>query len=250
MRALQVMIVDDEPGMVEEFQIMIHEVAPHIDIVGVCYDGETALGMIIEKKPDVVFLDIEMPGLDGLKVAECLSKMSRPPVIVFVTAYDEFALQAFSVNAVDYILKPLDADTVKRVLGKCSQIVERWNSHCDEAKEDTSVYKKFSVEKGDRMEIIDSDDIRFIYAKDRQVFIVTKNDLHYLTRLTLHDFEERLPDKKFFRCHRNYIVNIDEIRQIVTWFKQRYLLILNGKDKIEIPVGRVYVNKMKQYIEL
>lgn len=250
MKALHVMIVDDESSMAEELKVMLHEVNPDIEIVGMCYDGETALAMVMEKKPDVLFLDIEMPGLDGLKVAECLGKTNHPPVIVFVTAYDEFALQAFSVNAVDYIMKPLDVETIKRVLDKCSNILQRWTAHDEENKEDTSVYKKFSVEKGDRMEIIDSDNIRFIYAKDRQVFIVTKDDIQYLTRLTLHDFEVRLPDKKFFRCHRNFIVNIDEIRQIVTWFKQRYLLVLNGKNKIEIPVGRVYVNKMKQYIEL
>jgi len=244
------MIVDDEQRMAEELKIMVREADSAIEITDVCYDGETALALAMEKKPDIIFLDIEMPGLDGLKVAECLSKTNNAPMIVFVTAYDEFALKAFSVNAVDYIVKPLDEESIKRVLEKCRNILQHWEFDGEDARNSKEICKKFSVEKGDRMEIIDSDTIRYIYAKDRQVFIVTKDDVQYLTRMTLHDFELRLPVKKFFRCHRNFIVNIDEIRQIVTWFKQRYLLVLNGKNKIEIPVGRVYVNKMKQYIEL
>ena len=253
MNSAKVVIVDDERSMAEELKLMLLELYPDIEIAGVCYDGEMALKMITKLKPEIVFLDIEMPEMNGLQVAEQLLKIDDAPVIIFVTAFDDFALQAFAVNAVDYILKPLDERDIQRVMKKSEKFLRQsLKTVPTEVKSPlkTTHMKKFSVEKGDRMEIVDRDNIRLIYAKNRQVFIMTLAGETYRARLTLHDFEVRLPPEKFFRCHRNYIVNIDEIKQIATWFKKGYLLILKGPKNLEVPVGRVYVSKMKEYIEL
>lgn len=253
MHHAKVVIVDDERIMAEEVKTMIAELYPDIQIVGVYHDGEAALQMIIKLKPDIVFLDIEMPGMNGLQVAEQLAKLEEAPVIVFITAFDEFALKAFTVNAVDYILKPLDEQDIQRVMEKIKKLLERHRKFVPVKVESTSkprYMRKFSVEKGDRMEIVDSEGIQLIYAKDRLVFISMLDGETYRAKLTLQDFELRLPPENFFRCHRNYIININEIKQITTWFKKGYLLILKGPNSQEVPVGRAYVSKMKEYIEL
>lgn len=253
MNYAKVVIVDDERIMAEELKTMIVEFYPDIQIIGVYHDGETALQMITKLKPNIVFLDIEMPGINGLQVAEQLSKLDDSPVIIFVTAFDEFALKAFAVNAVDYILKPLDEGDIQRVMKKIEKLRKlHLNLVPIEVKSPLKpgYMRKISVEKGDRMEIIDSEDIQLIYAKDRLVFISMLDGQTYRAKLTLQDFELRLPAEKFFRCHRNYIVNINEIKQITTWFKKGYLLILKGAKNLEVPVGRAYVSKMKEYIEL
>jgi len=253
MKKINIVIVDDERIMAEEVKTMIVELYPDIQIAGVCHDGQGALKMITKLKPDIVFLDIEMPGMNGLQVAEQLAKLDDAPIIVFITAFDEFALQAFAVNAVDYILKPLDERDLQRVMKKVKKLLDRGMKRVSVKAESPiklGYTRKFSVEKGDRMEIIDSENIQLIYAKDRLVFISMLDGETYRAKLTLQDFESRLPPEKFFRCHRNYIINIDEIKQIVTWFKQGYVLILKGSKKLEVPVGRAYVSKMKEYIEL
>lgn len=253
MNNAKVVIVDDEHIMAEELKTMIVELYPDIQIAGVSHDGEAALQMITKIKPEIVFLDIEMPGMNGLQVAEQLAKLDNAPLIVFVTAFDEFALKAFAVNAVDYILKPLDERDIQRVMKKIEKLLKgHMKSVPTEVKNSikSGYMRKFSVEKGDRMEIVDSENIQLIYAKDRLVFISMLDGETYRAKLTLQDFELRLPPENFFRCHRNYIVNINEIKQIATWFKKGYLLILKGSKNLEVPVGRAYVSKMKEYIEL
>jgi len=253
MKNIKIVIVDDERIMAEEVKTMIVELYPDILIAGVCHDGKAALQMIAKLKPDIVFLDIEMPGLNGLQVAEQLVKLNEGPIIIFITAFDEFALKAFAVNAVDYILKPLDERDIQRVMEKVKKLLEYDKKRLSVDAENPikpRYMRKISVEKGDRMEIIDSENIQLIYAKDRLVFISMLDGETYRAKLTLQDFESRLPPEKFFRCHRNYIININEIKQITTWFKKGYLLILKGPRDIEVPVGRAYVSKMKEYIEL
>ena len=253
MNNMKVVIVDDERIMAAELKMMIEELYPEIQTAGVCHDGEAALQMIMKLKPDIVFLDIEMPGMNGLQVAEQLTIIDHAPVIVFVTAFDEFALKAFAVNAVDYILKPLDGSDIQRVMKKIEKLLERHSNPIVAKLKSPSkagYMRRISMEYGDRMEIIDRENIQLIYAKDRLVFILTLDGKTYRAKLTLQDFELRLPPERFFRCHRNYIVNINEIKQIATWFKKGYLLILKGSKNQEVPVGRAYVGKMKEYIEL
>lgn len=247
MAPLTVMIVDDEPIMAEELKAMLLELFPEIHIVGVCHDGETALNMIRKVNPHIVFLDIQMPGMTGLEAASELAKTENPPMVIFVTAYDEFALKAFQVNAVDYILKPLDEADLARVMAK---IQKRLQQTMHSVAHPLKAARKFSVEKGDRMEIVDSDNIKLVYAKDRLVYLLTMEGETFRAKLTLQEFEAKLSPQKFFRCHRNYIVNIDEIKQIASWFKKGYLLILKDERNMEIPVGRAYVSKLKEYIEI
>lgn len=241
MEKIKALLVDDEILMCSELQ-SICEVFPGVEVVGVCHDGSTALKMVEALKPDVVFLDVQMPGLTGLQVAASLYGRLNAPLVVFATAYDEYALKAFTVNAVDYLLKPFDEHDVERVLHKIRKLLLN--------RVKPSYAKKITAEKGDWIEIIDSERIQMIYAKDRLVFIQTVDSEVYNSRLTLQDFEGRLDPARFCRCHRNYIVNMDQVKQIANWFNRGYLLVLKGDKNVEVPVSRVYTRRLKEYVDL
>ncbi|SMC86430.1 LytR/AlgR family response regulator transcription factor [Sporomusa malonica] len=257
LKDVKVVIADDEKLMANELQSLLLETYPDIQIVGIAHDGEAAVQLVKTYRPDIAFLDIQMPGMTGLEVAEKLIAYEEPPVVVFATAYDEYALKAFSLNAMDYILKPYDESDLTRVMGKFEKMLARSSvkPKSSENKEITKsgALRKFSVEKGDRMEVISSDKIEIVYAKDRLVFIKTLDGEIYRTKLTLQEFESKLPSDRFFRCHRNYIVNVNQIKEIATWFNKGYLLILqksSSEKGLEVPVGRAYAAKLKEYIEL
>lgn len=241
--------------MATELQTLLLELHSGIKIVGVAHDGETALQLIKRFKPDIVFLDIQMPEMSGIEVAEQLVNYKEPPIVVFATAYDEYALKAFAVNAFDYILKPYDERDIGRVMDKFNKRLA-WsavNRMAGAPQGMVSGGRKFSVEKGDRMGVVDVDKIELIYAKDRLVYLKTLDGEVYRTKLTLQEYEAKLPPENFFRCHRNYIVNVNQIREIATWFNKGYILILEkaaSGDRHEIPVGRAYTAKLKEYIEL
>lgn len=241
MEKIKALLVDDEILMCSELQ-SICEAFPGVEVVGICHDGNTALKMIETLRPDVVFLDVQMPGLTGLQVAASLYSRLNEPLIVFATAYDEYALKAFEVNAVDYVLKPFDELDVDRVLHKIKKLVMN--------RIKPSYAKKITAEKGDWIEIIDNDRIQMVYAKDRLVFIQTIDGEVYNSRLTLQEFESRLDPARFFRCHRNYIVNMDQVKQIANWFNRGYLLHLKGDKNVEVPVSRIYTRRLKEYIDL
>lgn len=257
LKDVKVILADDEKLMAEELRSLLLELYPDIAILGVLHDGEAALKMTKARKPDILFLDIQMPGMTGLAVAEQLMGYEDSPAIVFATAYDEYALTAFSVNAIDYILKPYDEAELERVMKKFEKMLARSSVKTRAASQQdlarNACVRRFTVEKGDRMEIVDSNNIELVFAKDRLVFIKTLDGETYRTKLTLQEFEGKLPAERFFRCHRNYIVNVDQIKEIANWFNKGYLLILHktaaGKG-LEVPVGRAYAARLREYIEM
>ena len=221
-----------------------------------CHDSEAALEQIDSLRPDVVFLDIRMPGVSGLEIAETISAGEAPPLVVFSTAYDTYAIQAFQVNATDYILKPFDEKDIQRVVQKLQQHFLRSlpkplvSPAVGEALESPRTYaRKFTVDLENSMAIVDSQQIQLVYAQNRMVFIRTTEGVNYKAKLTLQEFETRLDPQKFFRCHRNYIVNVDQIKAIASWFNRGYLLILNDQTT-EVPVSRACVDKLREYIQL
>jgi DNA-binding LytR/AlgR family response regulator len=241
MEKIRALIVDDEILMCNELKSLV-EVYQGIEVIGICQDGAKAIKVIDELHPDLVFLDIQMPGRNGLQVAASLYNRPNAPLVVFATAYDDYALKAFEVNAIDYLLKPFDEKDVERVINKVKRRFD--------ARTKVSYPRRFTVERGDRIEIIDNARIQLIFAKDRLVFIQTVDGEVYNTRLSLQEFENRLDPAKFFRCHRNYIVNMEEVKQLAAWFNRGYLLILKGNKHIEVPVSRIYTRKLKEYVDL
>jgi two-component system LytT family response regulator/two-component system response regulator LytT len=254
MRSISVLIVDDEPLMCEELRSQL-AAYPEIEVLAVCHNGEEALARSGELNPDAMFLDIQMPGISGLNVADVLSRQVRAPRVVFLTAHDEFALKAFTVDALDYVLKPFDEDDIGRVIAKLKRYFQALGKGETAGPEPavtgrkTDYTRKFCVQQGGKLEVIDQEQIQLIYAKDRLVFIQTTDGASHLIRFTLNEIASKLDPKRFVRCHRNYIVNVDRIQNLENWFNRGYLLVLKGTPKTEIPVSRHYVGHLKTYLE-
>jgi len=252
MNKYKVLIVDDELLMCDELSCLLKQYKD-IEVIGECYDGDSALQLIAQQQPDIVFLDIQMPETSGLTIATILRQRNQfLPVIIFATAFDNFALDAFGLNATDYILKPFDETDVGRALQKAKhslpQLEDGRSDVAGAAK--TVIYpQKFSFENKGKMDIIDNGNIQMVYAKDRLVYVQTLNGFIYNSKLSLHDFEGLLDPKTFYRCHRNYIVNLKCIAQLNPWFNRGYMLTLRGSKEMEVQVSRNFVNGLRKFIQ-
>jgi len=254
MSKMRVLIADDEVLMCEELQAQF-EHYQDIEIVSVCHDGDETLAKCKELRPDVVFLDIQMPGKTGLEVAEILARQVSPPRVVFLTAYADHAVKAFAVDAVDYVLKPFDEKDIQRVVGKLRRMgsgsrgVNSGNDSISRSAAKGDYTRKFCVQHGGRFEVIDNERIQYFLAKDRLVFVQTIEGKQFLLKSTLNELELKLDQRQFLRCHRNYIVNMDQVQQLENWFNRGYMLILKGEGKVEVPVSRLYVKRLKEFLE-
>ncbi|NLW24858.1 MAG: response regulator transcription factor [Clostridia bacterium] len=238
---ITVLLADDEPLICDELKFLLSQ-ERDVRILEQCFSGNEALEKISSLKPDLVFLDIKMPGLSGLEVAKIVNGFQQRPFLVFVTAYKDYALEGYKVNAIDYLLKPFDETEIKNILEKVRKLIKEKENH-HEIKNHFPT--KICVEKNGKLEVLDPQEIIMVYSKDRLVYIKTLDNT-YLTNLTLQELEEQLKDHNFFRCHRKYIVNLDKIKQIIPWFNGTYLLLLKDKEKTEISVSRTYVKELKE----
>lgn len=248
MDTISVLMADDEPLMCEELLSLL-ECHPELEVVAVCHNGEEALARAAELRPEVLFLDIQMPGISGLTVADLLCRQAEGPKVVFITAHDEYAVKAFAVDAVDYVLKPFDERDLQRVVPKLIRLLRgaREPVPAKPRLPAGGYLLRFAVQKGAKLEVVNQDEIRMIFAKDRLVFIRTVDGGTYPIRFTLNDLAARLDPQRFLRCHRNYLVNLDQIQSLETWFNRGYLLFL--KDRTEVPVSRQYVSRLREHLE-
>lgn len=250
MKKYRVLIIDDEQLICDEIALLLNECCPETEVIGTCLDGKTALPLIIEEKPDIIFLDIHMPEITGLLLAELIASLPSPPFIIFCTAYSEFALQAFTVNAVGYIMKPFDETDIRRVINKINRLTASIEKHTKVIDQTPLSYsRKFALECDDKHHILDVSAIQMIYAENRQVFVRTLDGKTWKSHLTLQEFATKLAPYQFLRCHRNFIVNLECIEQFTTWFNRGYLLELRGDLPAEVPVSRSYVPVLRQHIQ-
>lgn len=249
MKKYRVLIIDDERLICDEIALLLNECCPEAEVIGCCYDGKAAFSLIAKEQPDIIFLDIHMPEITGLTLAELINSLPHPPFIVFCTAYSEFALEAFQVNAVGYIMKPLDEKDIRRVMDKINHLTEASEHNEPEAQTSRSYSRKFAIEFDDKHHILDVSEIQMIYAENRHVFVRTIDGKVWRCRQTLQDFENKLDPQQFIRCHRNFIVNLECIEQFTAWFNRGYLLKLRGKIPGEAPVSRNYVPALRKHIQ-
>lgn len=245
MSKLRTLIVDDEPLICDELRCAL-TVVQDIEVTGIVHNAQDAVKIAAIKPIDLVFLDIQMPGMNGLELAQKLSGQPRPPLIVFITAYSDFALDAFAVDAVDYILKPFDERDITRVLKKIRGRHVRYQAPPPRL---SGPVRNLCVEAGDRLEVIHTGRIQVIQADERQVFLRTVEGRTFPVRRRLNELEQMLDPKDFYRCHRNYIVNVNQVHQVASWFNRGYLLIMK-EPAAEVPVGRVYAPRLKEYLPL
>ncbi|MDF2499543.1 MAG: ypdB [Anaerosporomusa subterranea] len=232
---VKTIIVDDELPICDEIEYLLKR-ERDIEIAAKFTNALEAMSYLMKNACDLIFLDIQMPGMSGLDFAQKLTSLRRPPLIVFCTAFPEHALAAFETPAIGYITKPITETSMKKVLEKARAIGERKN---DQQKLAVS---RFCVTKNGKYIPLDLSEIVFVYVKDKEVYIRTKGD-EYTSSLTIQEIENLLPEQSFLRVHRQYLVNLDKIGEIVPWFHGSYLLRMEDIQTTEIPVSR---NKTKE----
>lgn len=229
-------IVDDELPICDEIEFLLNQ-QNDIEVCKKFTSCIDALVYILDRKPQLVFLDINMPGMSGMEMAQKLSILQNPPYIVFITAYPEHAVEAFNTPAVAYITKPVTQEKLAKALAKIR------NLSAKAPPEKGTLTAKVCVVSGDKIVPLNKKDIVFIYVKDKNVYVRTHTN-EFSTMLTLQEFDNLLTETNFFRIHRQYVINLDEILEITPWFHGSYLLRMNDFSKQEVPVSR---NRVKAF---
>lgn len=238
MEKIRTVIIDDEAPAREIIKHYLKEVE-NVEVISECADGFTGLKTISQLKPELIFLDIQMPRLTGIELVEVLTEK---PEIIFTTAYDQFALKAFELNAVDYLLKPFAKrrflEAVKKAIGKIQAGLgnnEPANHLLSKMPEPASPVNRIVVRKGNAINLIPVENIRFVEAQDDYVMIHHMSG-KALKPQTMKYFEDNLPKADFVRIHRSYIVKVGEINKIEPYGKENHVAVLRSGDKL--PVSR------------
>jgi len=246
---LRVLVVDDEAPARRLARSLLAEM-DEVEVIGDAASGQAAVDAIRQLRPDIVLLDVQMPGLDGFGVVAATGVPSMP-VVIFVTAYERYALRAFDVHAVDYLLKPFDNGrfrtamerAIVRVRSGSSELSGRLEALLNRLARDRSP-DRIILKVDDRHILIDAATIDCIEVSDKVVIVQTAEQI-YRVRETLNRIERRLPSEQFVRIHRSVIVNIDRVKEIQTWFQGDYVLILkNGKRLMS---GRAYRDVVRRF---
>lgn len=235
---MRCLLVDDEPLARERLRELLDEADADVNVVAEAEGGKEAVSLIHDCEPDVVFLDVQMPVLDGFDVVDLLpSNSADRPHIVFVTAYDEYAIQAFEVHALDYVTKPVRLERLNRTLSRVRDALSDEQEALDDLRTSRRdrVLKRLTVHVGRRLRVVPLDNVRWIEADDGFVFAHTE-DGRYRTELTLSDLEERLPPDDFVRTHRSTIVNLDAAYEFVP--EPAGTATLRLRDGTEVKVAR------------
>jgi two-component system, LytTR family, response regulator len=246
---IKTIIVDDEPlarGVIRKFLASF----PEVEIVAECSNGFEAVKKITELKPDLIFLDIQMPKITGFEMLELIE---NPPVIIFTTAFDHFALKAFEVNAADYLLKPFSRERFTEAINKAKkhltgrheqqQTISNIIMHNEDSKE---FLERVVIKEGSKINIIPVDQIKYIEAQDDYVLICSQSG-KFLKQKTMKYFEEHLDPADYIRIHRSFIVAVGEIQRIELLEKESYIVIL--KENVKLPVSKSGYEKLKEVLK-
>ncbi len=251
-KCIRALIVDDEPLARERIRDIL-ETDPEIEILGECAGGEEAIEAIERQTPDLVFLDVEMPGKDGFAVLEELGP-ERIPAIIFVTAYDQYAVRAFEVYALDYLLKPFDQERFEKALlrakahiknEKSENITERILSALEEIKSKPVHLERLVIKMNGHVFFVKTDDIDWLEAEGNYVRLHAGKE-SYLLRDTISALEGQLDPKRFVRVHRSAIVNVDRIQELQAWFHGEYRIIL--REGVQLTLSRSYREKLHELL--
>ena len=239
---MRAMIVDDEAPARSELRFLLEETG-RVEEIMEATSAREAVERMMEGKADVMFLDISMPKTTGMQLAEALHKLKNPPAIIFVTAYSEYALDAFNVDAVDYLMKPVEADRLSQALDKVELHVQ------PQQPQNHSSVERIPVGKSGRKVLVPIDQIRYIEAKDDYSCIYTDND-RFLSTISLAKLEEKLAPHGFFRVHRGYIVNLEFVEDVEVISSGILQLGITGIEGKKISVSRRRVVALKRALGL
>ncbi|GAB3491154.1 LytTR family transcriptional regulator DNA-binding domain-containing protein [Spirosoma knui] len=256
---LKTLLIDDESLAISRLRRLLDKHRDTFDVIGEAANGAEGLTLIESERPDVIFLDIEMPLLNGF---DMLSRLTTVPMVVFATAFNQYAIRAFEENSVDYLLKPIEAERLARTAQKIRALVERTevgqplNNPMTEnvmrliaqMQPKKEVYS-ISVKTGDKIKLIPLSDIAFFEAEDKYVFLATMDGQKFLTTYTLTTLSEKLPDT-FVRVSRSVMVNRHKIAEVHRHFDGKFLLALTDKKATKVTTGSTYGDTVRQLLEL
>jgi len=265
--SLKAVLVDDEQLARDELGYLLGQIGG-VDVVGQAGDGVEALAVIDRSDPEVVFLDVQMPGLTGFEVARRLLESGPSAHIIFVTAYDQHAIEAFEVNAVDYLLKPVDQGRLEQALERARRRIafERLESSPDPSVSGVSNQQlekivqlvaerqnrrdQLAVKVGERFLLVQAEEIIYASLVDDSINVVTGQHAGTSNFRTLDELQARLDPAVFWRVHRSHLVNIHKIKEIVPWFSRNYILRMKDANATEIPVSRTQTRRLRDYLKL
>jgi two-component system, LytTR family, response regulator len=243
MKKIRTLIVDDEPLARERLATLLHAEAD-VEVLGQCRDGEEAVTAIYDHAPDLVFMDVQMPQMNGFDVIEAVGT-DKMPLVIFVTAYDQHALKAFQVRALDYLLKPFDRERFTEALNRARRQLER-NETGDigrrllalvkDLKRDQPRAERLVVKSGGRLSFLRADEIDWVEAAGNYVRLHV-GTTSYLLRETMNAIEGRLDPEKFFRIHRSRIVNMERIKELQPWLNGEYAVLLQTGTRLTLSRG-------------
>jgi two-component system response regulator LytT len=256
--SLKAIVVDDEQLAREELCYMLEQTG-QVEVIAQAGNGLEAVGIVERLTPDVLFLDVQMPGLDGFEVAHRLIQSGASPNIVFVTAFDRHAIDAFEVNAVDYLLKPVEAARLDKAIerarlrvapareapldGQIERIVQLMADR-------QSKRERVAVKVGERFLLVQAEEIIYASLTDDSINIVTSQLAGTSNFRTLDELQARLDPGIFWRVHRSHLVNINKVKEIVPWFSRNYILRMKDAKATEIPVSRAQTKRLREYLRL
>ena len=258
--SLSAVIVDDEQLARDELAFLLKDVGD-VDVVAQGKNGVEGVNLIREHNPDLVFLDVQMPGLDGFGVLKkLLDKKVALPKIVFATAFDQYAVKAFEVNAVDYLLKPFDKKRVAQSVQKVRAKMDSGSTSSDKLETLVRMLEsqkpqasKILIKSAGRLFLVNQKDIGFASIEEGVITVVTSgvNGIEGQSNCrTLEELLESLDPNLFWRAHRSYLVNINRIKEVVPWFKSSYQLRMDDKKQTEIPVSRAQTKRLRELFGL
>ena len=248
------LIVDDEPLACEELAYQLKDF-PDLEVVGAARNGLEAVHLIEDLQPDVVFLDVQMPGLDGLGVIRKLQERKVPlPYFILATAYEQYAVEAFRLEALDYLLKPVEKQRLAVSLERARRILQ--------AKAKPALLEppallqpathpaKLLVRCQNRNLVVDSSEVVYATIDEGLITLATTTLEGQSNYRTLEELQSHLDPAVFWRVHRSYLVNINRIKEVIPWFKSSYLLRMDDKKRTEIPVSRVQTKRLRMLLKL
>ena len=253
---LRAVLVDDEQLARDELGYLLGQVGG-VEIIGQAGNGIEALSAIDKLQPDVVFLDVQMPGLTGFEVARRMVDAGGSTHIIFVTAYDQHAIEAFEVNAVDYLLKPVDPARLLLAVQRARTRVETVRPLNDQIERIVQIVaerqgrrERLAIKVGERFMLVQAEEVVFASLNDEGIVVVTNQHTGTSNYRTLDELHERLDPSVFWRVHRSHLVHINKIKEIVPWFSRNYILRMKDAKSTEIPVSRTQTRRLREYLKL
>ncbi len=244
------LVVDDEKPACDELVYLLKGF-PGIQVLGAAQNGLEAVRLIEQMKPDLVFLDVQMPGLDGFGVIRMLQEKNLAlPKFVLATAYDQYAVEGFRVQALDYLLKPIEQERLALTIERARRALE------EKAKEPSPMPRpavhrtKLLVKSGNRNLIVDASEVIYATIEDGLITVVTTNLEGQSNYRTIEELHSSLDPEIFWRVHRSYLVNINRIKEVIPWFKSTYMLRMDDKKQTEIPVSRTQTKRLRALLRL